>query len=126
MAKGKGGGSYPNPKGHTGPKTQFPQARRPPSGGGAAGRSPDQGEPERTLGPHAPPSRRRSRWRPACLDLAAVDALRAVALRFGPEHRDGEGARARRRRRPARVTDAAALLAYHDCLLCLARVSRDA
>jgi len=31
MAKGKGGGSYPNPKGHTGPKTQFPQARRPPS-----------------------------------------------------------------------------------------------
>jgi hypothetical protein len=32
MAKGKGGGSYPNPKGHTGPKTQFPQAKRPPSG----------------------------------------------------------------------------------------------
>jgi len=31
MAKGKGGGSYPNPKGHTGPKTQFPQARRPPA-----------------------------------------------------------------------------------------------
>ena len=31
MAKGKSGGSYPNPKGHTGPKTQFPQARRPPS-----------------------------------------------------------------------------------------------
>ena len=30
MAKGKGG-SYPNPKGHTGPKLQFPQARRPPS-----------------------------------------------------------------------------------------------
>ena len=31
MAKGKGGGSFPNPKGHTGPKTQFPQARRPPA-----------------------------------------------------------------------------------------------
>jgi hypothetical protein len=31
MAKGKGGGGYPNPKGHTGPKTQFPQAKRPPS-----------------------------------------------------------------------------------------------
>jgi hypothetical protein len=31
MAKGKGGGSYPNPKGHTGPRTQSPQARRPPS-----------------------------------------------------------------------------------------------
>jgi hypothetical protein len=31
MAKGKSGSSYPNPKGHTGPKTQFPQARRPPS-----------------------------------------------------------------------------------------------
>jgi hypothetical protein len=29
MAKGKGGGSYPNPKGHTGPKMQFPQAKRP-------------------------------------------------------------------------------------------------
>lgn len=29
MAKGKGGSGYPNPKGHTGPKTQFPQARRP-------------------------------------------------------------------------------------------------
>jgi hypothetical protein len=24
MAKARGGGSYPNPKGHTGPKTQFP------------------------------------------------------------------------------------------------------
>jgi hypothetical protein len=32
MAKGKGGGSYPNPKGHTGPKTQFPQAKRPVGG----------------------------------------------------------------------------------------------
>ena len=32
MAKSKGGGGgYPNPKGHTGPKTQFPQARKPPS-----------------------------------------------------------------------------------------------
>jgi hypothetical protein len=30
MAKGKSGG-YPNPKGHTGPRTQFPQAKRPPS-----------------------------------------------------------------------------------------------
>ena len=34
MAKGKSGGSYPNPKGHTGPKMQFPQAKRP--GGGNA------------------------------------------------------------------------------------------
>jgi hypothetical protein len=33
MAKGKGRGSYPNPKGHTGPRTQFPQAGRPPSAG---------------------------------------------------------------------------------------------
>ena len=31
MTKGKGSGGYPNPKGHTGPKTQFPQAKRPPS-----------------------------------------------------------------------------------------------
>jgi len=31
MTKGKGGSGYPNPKGHTGPKTQFPQAKRPPS-----------------------------------------------------------------------------------------------
>jgi hypothetical protein len=30
MSKGKGGTPYPNPKGHTGPKTQFPQAKRPP------------------------------------------------------------------------------------------------
>jgi hypothetical protein len=28
MEKGKGK-SYPNPKGHTGPRTQLPQARRP-------------------------------------------------------------------------------------------------
>ena len=33
MAKTKGGsGGYPNPKGHTGTKTQSPQAKRPPSG----------------------------------------------------------------------------------------------
>jgi hypothetical protein len=32
MAKGKSGSSYPNPKGHTGPKTQFPQAKRPVGG----------------------------------------------------------------------------------------------
>lgn len=32
MAKGKGGSSYPNPKGHTGPKMQFPQAKRPAAG----------------------------------------------------------------------------------------------
>jgi len=32
MAKAKGGsGGFPNPKGHTGPKMQFPQAKRPPS-----------------------------------------------------------------------------------------------
>jgi hypothetical protein len=31
MTKGKGGAGYPNPKGHTGPKMQFPQARKPPS-----------------------------------------------------------------------------------------------
>ena len=30
MTKGKGGTPFPNPKGHTGPKTQFPQAKRPP------------------------------------------------------------------------------------------------
>jgi hypothetical protein len=30
MSKGKGGTPFPNPKGHTGPKTQFPQAKRPP------------------------------------------------------------------------------------------------
>ena len=33
MAKAKGSGGYPNPKGYTGPKTQFPQAKRPPSAG---------------------------------------------------------------------------------------------
>ena len=31
MAKGKGAGNFPNPKGHTGPKTQFREARRPPT-----------------------------------------------------------------------------------------------
>ena len=31
MAKGKDTSHYPTPKGHTGPKTQFPQARRPPA-----------------------------------------------------------------------------------------------
>jgi hypothetical protein len=31
MGKGKSGNSYPNPKGHTCPRTHFPQARRPPS-----------------------------------------------------------------------------------------------
>jgi hypothetical protein len=31
MTKSKGGRGYPNPKGHTGPKTHFPQAKRPPS-----------------------------------------------------------------------------------------------
>jgi hypothetical protein len=31
MTKGKGNTGYPNPKGHTGPKTQFPQAKKPPA-----------------------------------------------------------------------------------------------
>ncbi|MEP7181801.1 MAG: hypothetical protein ABI886_06420 [Betaproteobacteria bacterium] len=30
MTKRKGATPYPNPKGHTGPQTQFPQAKRPP------------------------------------------------------------------------------------------------
>ena len=37
MAKVKGSGSYPNPKGHTGPKMQFPQAKK-PGGGNTAPR----------------------------------------------------------------------------------------
>ncbi len=56
---------------------------------------------------------------PRLLDLATVDALRAAALRFGPEHRAAK-ARALSAAASCALTDAAALLAYHDCLLCLA------
>jgi len=53
------------------------------------------------------------------LDLATVDALRASALRFGPEPRIAK-ARALAAAASTELTDADALLAYHDCLLCLA------
>ena len=53
------------------------------------------------------------------LDLATVEALRASALRFGPEHRTAK-ARALAVAAACALTDADALLAYHDCLLCLA------
>jgi hypothetical protein len=53
------------------------------------------------------------------LDLATVDALRASALRFGPEQRIAK-ARALAAAASAALTDADALLAYHDCLLCFA------
>jgi hypothetical protein len=52
------------------------------------------------------------------LDLATVDALRAAALRFGPEHRTAKS-RALSAAASCALTDPAALLAYHDCLLCL-------
>jgi hypothetical protein len=53
------------------------------------------------------------------LDLATVDALRSVALRFGPEHHAAK-ARALAAGASSDLTEPAALLAYHDCLLCLA------
>jgi hypothetical protein len=55
---------------------------------------------------------------PRILDLAAVDALRTAALRYGPEHRPAK-ARVLSAAASCALTDAAALLAYHDCLLCL-------
>ena len=53
------------------------------------------------------------------LDLAAVDALRAHALRFERSHR-AEKVRALTAMSRSALTDPATLLAYHDCLLCLA------
>ena len=53
-----------------------------------------------------------------CLELGAVETLRAVALRFGPEHATAKS-RALADIATRAVTDAAVLLAYHDCLLCL-------
>ena len=53
------------------------------------------------------------------LDLATVDALRAAALRFGLAHRTAK-ARALATTSSSALTDPTALLAYHDCLLCLA------
>ena len=52
------------------------------------------------------------------LDLVTVDALRAVALRFGPPHQ-AEKRRALAKAASSALTDPAALLSYHDCLLCL-------
>jgi hypothetical protein len=53
------------------------------------------------------------------LDLATVDALRSVALRFGAEHRASK-ARALAAAASSELAEPKALLAYHDCLLCLA------
>jgi hypothetical protein len=52
------------------------------------------------------------------LDPVAVDALRRAALRFGGEHTLRKSA-ALARCAAGGLTDPAALLAYHDCLLCL-------
>jgi len=50
---------------------------------------------------------------------AAIAALRAAALRFGAEHRVAK-ARALATASSAELTEPDVLLAYHDCLLCLA------
>jgi hypothetical protein len=55
---------------------------------------------------------------PRLLDLRTVDHLRAVALRFGPPDATAK-MQALRAAASCAVTDVAALLAYHDCLLCL-------
>jgi len=52
------------------------------------------------------------------LELGAVEALRSVALLFGPNQRMAKS-RALADIASRAVTDAAVLLAYHDCLLCL-------
>ncbi len=55
---------------------------------------------------------------PRPLDLPAVNDLRTVTLRFGGKHQVRKSkALAAAASRP--LTDAAVLLAYHDCLLCL-------
>ena len=52
------------------------------------------------------------------LDIDAVNDLRALALRFGGEHLERK-VRALAAVATCELTDAAALVAYHDCLLCL-------
>ncbi len=46
MAKGKGGGSYPNPKGHTGPEDAVPAGAPATRGRRAARGGANQGEPQ--------------------------------------------------------------------------------
>ena len=55
---------------------------------------------------------------PRLLDLDAVDRLRASALRFGPGHAERKS-EALDACAAGRIADPAALVAYHDCLLCL-------
>ena len=53
------------------------------------------------------------------LDVAAIDALRSAALRFGPGDRAAKE-RALATAASCALTEPATLIAYHDCLLCLA------
>ncbi len=55
---------------------------------------------------------------PSSSTSGPCDDLRAVALRFGPEHATAK-TRALAAAASRAVTDVAVLLAYHDCLLCL-------
>jgi hypothetical protein len=55
---------------------------------------------------------------PRSLDLDTIDDLRAAALRFGGEHRERKS-RALDAAAAGDLADAAVLVAYHDCLLCL-------
>jgi hypothetical protein len=55
---------------------------------------------------------------PRLLDLDAVDRLRALALRFGPGHAERKS-EALAACAAGGIADPAALVAYHDCLLCL-------
>ena len=52
------------------------------------------------------------------LDIGAVNELRALALRFGGEHLERKS-QALAATAARGFADAAALIAYHDCLLCL-------